>query len=534
MKTNYLLFLIIGLGLLLRVWQLGVYPATLYGDEQAFSWNAYNILKTGQDEYGTSYPLQFRSFDDYKAPVPVYLLVPLFALFGMTPFIIRLPIALAGVLTIPATYWLARRFFTKRVSLLSAFFLAISPWHIHVSRGYFETTLALAFFVTAVAAYVHARSRLALLLVSTLFFSLTIYTYFTPRILLLLFLPFLFFWEYRREKRQFSLRNQLIAFIVFGVVCSPLAWQTVFGKGLSRFDTLTQAMQSQITQTVNHDRTTSLLADPWRILAHNKGTGLIRAVSTNYFEQLSLNFWYLYGDSSLRYFLGSMGMFYLLELPFLAVGLWVMLRHHPRASWLFIGWVLLAPIPAALVGKPFGLRSLAILPVPFLFVAVGVNELMRLFRSRWLMLIIVLGFTGSLTWCLMRYYFEYPVYAATWWGWENKAALDVARQHESEYDQVFISDFYSGATLAYAVYNQVDPMQYREAIAHPVTLADGRHLIKIGHYYFGSLDMDPTRLGQRIIPPKSLYIARPEEPPSSKSITAPDDGRVLFYVYTTR
>ena len=58
MKFKYLLILIICLGFILRIAYLGKFPETLYGDEQAFAWNAYNILKLGQDEYGNPYPLQ--------------------------------------------------------------------------------------------------------------------------------------------------------------------------------------------------------------------------------------------------------------------------------------------------------------------------------------------------------------------------------------------------------------------------------------------------------------------------------------------
>ena len=76
MSKKLLLLLILLLSLFLRFYRLGEFPATLYGDEQAFAWNAYNILKTGKDEYGIPHPLQFRSFNDYKAPIPVYLLVP--------------------------------------------------------------------------------------------------------------------------------------------------------------------------------------------------------------------------------------------------------------------------------------------------------------------------------------------------------------------------------------------------------------------------------------------------------------------------
>ncbi len=128
MKTKLLIVSILALGLILRIWRIDKFPALLYGDEQAFAWNAYNILKLGTDEYGTPYPLQFRSFNDYKAPVPVYLLVPFIKFLGFNTFAIRLPIILASVFTIVTVYLLARLFFNKKVSLIVAFLLAISPW----------------------------------------------------------------------------------------------------------------------------------------------------------------------------------------------------------------------------------------------------------------------------------------------------------------------------------------------------------------------------------------------------------------------
>src|SRR3990172_7176132 len=99
-KTLILLFLVLLLAFVLRYFKIGNYPATLYGDEQAFAWNAYNILKTGSDEYGLRLPLEFRSFDDYKSPLPVYLLVPFFKVSGMNAYSIRLPVVIFSTLTV--------------------------------------------------------------------------------------------------------------------------------------------------------------------------------------------------------------------------------------------------------------------------------------------------------------------------------------------------------------------------------------------------------------------------------------------------
>ena len=137
----------------IRIYHLDNNPPAVYGDEMSFAWNAWNILKTGRDEYGIKYPLQFRAFNDYKAPIPVYILVPVFKLIGMTALSVRLPVAVFGILTVGLTYFLVKQIgeshfikHSSKIALLTALLLAISPWHIHLSRGYFEATIGLFFF----------------------------------------------------------------------------------------------------------------------------------------------------------------------------------------------------------------------------------------------------------------------------------------------------------------------------------------------------------------------------------------------------
>ena len=80
-KEIIALALIVLLAAFLRLYQLEKVPYGLYIDEAGISVNASSILKTGKDEYGTPYPLYFRSFDDYKTPGFVYLTAVTFALF---------------------------------------------------------------------------------------------------------------------------------------------------------------------------------------------------------------------------------------------------------------------------------------------------------------------------------------------------------------------------------------------------------------------------------------------------------------------
>lgn len=296
-------------------------------------------------------------------------------------------------------------------------------------------------------------------------------------------------------------------------------------------------MSRTIIESVNKERYASQLSPVWKVIFHNKATVWIRLVTQNYLEHLSLNYWYIYGDNSLRYFLGNMGMFYLLELPFMVYGLFILWNKNKHAALFFTVWILLSPIPSSVVGRPYGLRSLAMLPAPFIIVAYGIVSLIRKVKTTKKMtfgsIFLTVGYAGSIFLVLTRYYLEYPVYAATWWGWENSAALEYVKVNESRYDQIFISDFYSGITLAYAVYNKVDPLEYRRVMGSPVVMADGRHFFRFGKYYFGSLDLDEDRLKSKIIPPNSLYIGRPEEPEGKVRIVAPDDGRLLYVIHDT-
>ena len=106
--TNIILICIVLIGFVLRFYRLGENPPGLNWDEASLGYNAYAILKTGADEYGTQTPLSIRSFDDYKPPLYVYLTVPSVALFGLNAFSVRFVSALLGSLAVVVMYFLTK------------------------------------------------------------------------------------------------------------------------------------------------------------------------------------------------------------------------------------------------------------------------------------------------------------------------------------------------------------------------------------------------------------------------------------------
>src|SRR4030043_677035 len=141
------------LSALLRFYRLDSYPA-LNADEAAIGYNAYSLIETGKDEHGNSWPIHFQSFNDYKPGLYFYIVLPFVKFFGLSEMSVRIPSAFIGVLTVYLIYLLTNELFKDKkyvlwnlpIGIVSSFLLAISPWHIHFSRGGWEVNAATVLF----------------------------------------------------------------------------------------------------------------------------------------------------------------------------------------------------------------------------------------------------------------------------------------------------------------------------------------------------------------------------------------------------
>src|SRR3990170_5159431 len=148
MVKKIILLLIILLAGILRFWRLGEYPA-LNADEAAIGYNAYSLIQTGEDEHGNPWPIHFQSFNDYKPGLYFYLVLPFVKFIGLNEWAVRIPNALLGVATVYLIYLLIKKL-NLEIGEIAAFFLAISPWHLHFSRGACEVNVATFFIVLGV------------------------------------------------------------------------------------------------------------------------------------------------------------------------------------------------------------------------------------------------------------------------------------------------------------------------------------------------------------------------------------------------
>jgi 4-amino-4-deoxy-L-arabinose transferase-like glycosyltransferase len=117
-------------------------PPGYYIDESSISYNAYTISETGQDEFGTPWPLYFRAFGDYKNPVYIYLLSLVYRVTGPSILAARLFSATLGILAAMALGLLGWRLTKKSgVALLVTLLALITPWLFEMSRVVLEVSL---------------------------------------------------------------------------------------------------------------------------------------------------------------------------------------------------------------------------------------------------------------------------------------------------------------------------------------------------------------------------------------------------------
>jgi len=118
-----ILMLILSLALFLRIYRLEQVPAGLYYDEVSAVYTPY-LYKLG------IVVLSLRNIIAYLLSGTFFT----YSLFGPSIFFTRLPEVVLGTLLVFAVYLLAKEMFSKRVGLLSAVLVAVSPWALPFSR----------------------------------------------------------------------------------------------------------------------------------------------------------------------------------------------------------------------------------------------------------------------------------------------------------------------------------------------------------------------------------------------------------------
>lgn len=542
-----LIFLLtILLAIFLRFNRLSSNPPSLDWDEASLGYNAYSILKTGADEYGNWLPLSFRSFDDYKPPVYVYLTVPFVAIFGLNELAVRLPSAITGILTVVLMYFLVKEFLQKKekkyqeaVALTAAFFLTISPWHLQFSRAAFEGNVGLFFLMLGLWLFLRGLREAKLLILSSLSFVLSLYSYHSFRLLIPVFLLILsiIFGRALLKKRLVL----TISFILLVVLSSPvyLSLGKTQGSG-SRLSTVSIFSQPAILDTAikrtEYDKSEQ---DSFAVLFHNRRIVYFLAIAKGYLDHFNPDFLFFHGDGGLQHHAADFGMLYLWDLPFILLGLHILLKQPSRELMVLFLLFLLAPVPASLTtGTPHPVRAIAMVPGFHIFAAMGaVMTIAKLWQAKqkllklWLPGVIIFSLAVNVSYYFHQYYVHTPIEYGFFWQYGYKEIIQYAKEQEAKVDKIVITYQYDQPYIYYLFYNKIDPLWYQKNWDYSKTGRIERFIRIIGKYEFRNLEY-----GRDSLLPNTLLIGTPEEIPDTakiiKEVNFPD-GRVAFRIVKT-
>src|SRR5262245_27530320 len=176
-RTWVWLLLIVAVAAFLRFYQLDSIPPALSSDEAHNGNDILEALETGH--FRVFYPQNAGReglFINFQA---VFV-----ALLGNKAWVLRLPSAIIGVLTVLGLYYLAAELFTVPIGLAASFFLATSTWHLNFSRIGLRAISAPLFLVWSVYLLVLGlrRKSMPMLAAAGVVYGLGFHTYTAYRV----------------------------------------------------------------------------------------------------------------------------------------------------------------------------------------------------------------------------------------------------------------------------------------------------------------------------------------------------------------
>jgi 4-amino-4-deoxy-L-arabinose transferase-like glycosyltransferase len=503
---------------LTRVINLGNTPA-LNSDEAALGYNAYSLLHTGKDEHGVAWPLHFKSFGDYKPGGYVYLAMPFVKVLGLTPLAVRLPNLIFSLLTIYILYKLILLLTLDfRFSLLSAFVLAISPWHIHFSRGAWESSVALSFIIIGTYFFFKSIKNKFLLnfTIFVVFYVLSMYLYHSARIiapLLALSLIVLYF------KNLIKRIPQIFIPIIIGFMLTlPVLLSFINNGGTQRFSgvglTADQGPVNRANELLNNHSNMNTFI---RII-HNKRILYLISWAQKYTSHFEFNFLAINGDEVPRSKSPEMGQIHLIEVSLLILGIIFLLKDKTifksKKSKIFIFfWLFISPLASSLTFQaPSALRALPMVIPLAIFIAFTLNTfIVWTFKSRyWKLLVsclLIIGYIFSALYYLDSYFYHYAKRYPFAWQYGFNEVISYLEKNQNKYKFVYVTDKYDQPYILFLFYLKYSPqLIQKETQLTPPDQFGFSTVKKFDRYHFEKLNWDN-------IPPKTLIIASDEMMP---------------------
>lgn len=516
----------------LRFGWLSSVPISLNWDEVSMGYTAYSLMQTGADEWGDKLPIFFRSYGEWKSAVYIYLIIPFIKVFGLSAWAVRLPSALAGVIAVYLTYLIGKRLYSDQVGLWSAFLLAVSPWHLMLSRPGFEASVALTLVLAGIYFFLRSSptNHYPSIILSAIFFGLAPHTYNSAKLVV----PILVVWLMWRSRLYRDLKRSLAFLSILVLFALPILSGLGSGRAQARFSQVSILTDTKALESFYLARRTFPLGETAGKLVFNQVTFFLYSLGDNWLSYLSPAFLLTSGGDHNQHSFPYSGVLYFVEFASAGLGLTLLHKSRDPLKYLPLILIIIGIIPAAMTREPYHvLRAILTLPAWQLLAGLGLVHLQTIkFRYltifHWTLAIQVVSF-------LLMYFFWYPKYTASDWQYGYAQVAQYLREHSGQYDKVVMTKWYGEPQLFLAFYNRWDPLTYQSNNAINLRYEsegklwlDQLESYSVGDYSFKYIHWEAEERS-----PRTLYIGKADDfwPDSVplQTIYFPG-GRVAFHI----
>ena len=474
-------------------------------DEASFSYNAYSILKTGKDEYGSFMPTRFLAFGENKLPVTIYAIVPFIALFGMNDLTVRLPFILIGIFAPILFYILVKKLFNNsHIALIASFLASISPWIQILSRHIHEDSIMLGITIGMLLILIklHETYSNKSIVFLAILGGIGLFTYHIGKFLAVFILWWALYLNFRNKINQ----KLMIKYVL--ILCMPIfifLLTEIFYPSTrvgNLLFTSNQGFTLQIEQLrKEHDSR----------LLHNKLTNTISLLTRQYLSYFSPEFLVTHGDANLRFGKEGISPITAIEYIFVFVGIYFLFHRKEKYRYLITTLLFTAPLTAALSWQTQSITRAYLMIIPLISIAAyGLYQSIFVLKKSLQFvyfsgIILLIMYYSLFSWdSYFKHYTKNPDVITAWQCGYRELGTYI-KTHYDEYNQIIVSNKYGQPYIFLLYYLAYPPKEYQKQA----------RLTPLDEYGFGQVeafDQIKFSFSAPTYPIKNtLYIGLPED-----------------------
>ncbi len=506
--------LVIIVAVFVRFYGIKQLPTSLNWDEVSIFVDVSTMVESGTDMHGNSW-LQaiYPSWGDYKLPGYILAVWGTAQLLGLHQWIVRIPSALAGLLTVVTGGGIAyslfsKNKFAKQIAWWSGLVIATSPWDIIFSRSGFEAHLSQALLGISALLLLNKSQSWMMKLLAVLVGAASVYTYYSTRFVWPIVFGSWWLWfgfKWHPKQRMLETLKQvglglLVPTILFFILLQPLVKSPLYQPSQQfRLSTPSILNETKTVETAKSLRMTTNNS-PFSRLFYNQEMLRFHQLAKNVASHLSLEYLFFNGDQNLRHGTGVHGLFLLVWMPFFCIGILKTATKYKKAGFFLGVWTVAALIPASVpTVVPHALRSLnSLIPLSIL-IGVGVAAILevierfrnRIIETKKIAVVIILLAVGMSLFEFMGYYLNrYPITAAESWsdGFQELADRTIYLSYTLNIDRVLVHNTDGRLPLRFLASGFLNSQDGSDTVS-------GDYLFKqLGRFYFTGIPTQPELL----------------------------------------